>query len=782
MNINDGRNYFPSSSTENLVERLLINRHNPGTLQVQQQSAEVIGDNKVSVLNQAVQGGVNVMNLQVNGPIRSKEPVPARNRVLTKYENKRRSSENQEALYNIRQADDRFIYGHYLDQQLADKAKQKVFNKPSINFREQVKETTLFEGFKTGFSADSLKSMAGMTTFDLDFKDANESGVLRFNQDNIGALGISNTQAASMSPGSNYNPLLLTSPLNKYDQRYAPGTPDERINFYTGERAYVSKGERQLQAREMATSEYAKERRALQQMANDAANKTPHNPRAGVAEFKRGFLNVQPYVTETFAEEQAGRHDVNENFVDRVNLTTDRGFDHMRDIQQAVELEDSPAIAEIKSDQFNQNVIRKIHSDNGDAKLFGTTGSKPVGLSTGLGGLYETFVNLYTKDALLKDVVQGTLSTKDRKTKEYKNETFQTHVTENLSANSFGLESTSETSDSRYLAKKNYKTNLSSYGDISKDKDISYKFKESFETVKEMSDARADAKKDFKNQTLAQKIFSSIKSGLGLETTEDKEDFRYDNTVKVGYTRRVFEDQQLRDRLKELEVRNNDFDVKTGKYTVFENGRHKDFSSSSTLATEIIEPMSLLETSDGTVIRTVVVKENDVCKIIQVRKSGDFKEYVTGAMPTEMLEGILGHGLKTLDDSNSRFNNLVGLNAHDHVAINIILEEMPEKLKLESTRPLNIYQRDLLDTTLPKIGCITETKVIVEQLNEDHRGDAISAKQITSGRTEHLETTQRIIQTQTLKEDRQQVSRDWQKQNFAKDTNPAKYTARFNDL
>ena len=159
-----------------------------------------------------------------------------------------------------------------------------------------------------------------MNTFDLDFKDANESGVLRFNQDNVGALGISNSHASSMCPKydteQNYNPLLLTSPLNKYDQRYKPGTPDERMNFYTGERAHISKGERQLQAREMATSEYVKEKIQLQQMANDAANKTPHNPRAGVAEFKRGFLNVQPQVSTEFSENQAGRHDVNENFVE----------------------------------------------------------------------------------------------------------------------------------------------------------------------------------------------------------------------------------------------------------------------------------------------------------------------------------------------------------------------------------------------------------------------------------------------------------------------------------
>lgn len=741
MNLNDGRYYFPSSSTENLVERLLINRHNPGTLQIQQQQAQVIGDNKVSVLNQAVQGGANIMNLQVNGPIREKEPVPARNRVLTKFENKRRDTEQQEALYNLRQADDRFIYGHYLDQQLADKAKQKVFNKPSINFREQVKDVHTFEGFKS----DSLKEIAGMNTFDLDFKDANESGVLRFNQDNIGAGGI-----ASISGGmfggmggsvvrDSYNPLLLTSPQNKYDQRYAPAMPDERMTYYTGERAYISKGERQLQAREMATSEYAKERRALQQMANDAANKTPHNPRAGVAEFKRGFLNSQPFATESFTENQAGRHDVNENFVDRVNLTTDRGLDHMRDIQQAVELEDSPAIAEIKSDQFNQNVIRKVHTDNGDAKLFGSSTYRPTGYSTGLGGLYETFKNFATKDMLLKDIVQGSLSSKDR----------QTHTKAFTS-----------------LAQQAQEQEL----DLGLQSD------------RALSDDRYSSKRDFK-ESFGKQLIQSIKSGLGLETKTSEEDVRYDTSLKVGYTKKVFEDKVLRERLRELAERKNEFDIKSGKYAVFENGRHKEFKNETVQSSDISEPMSLLETPDGTIIRTMVVKENDVCKIIQVRKSGDYKEYLSGTIPTEMLEGILGHELKVVDDSKTRFN-LVGLNAHEHAAVNVVLEELPGMLKLESTRPINVYQRDLLDSTVPKIGCITEVKVLEQQLNEDRRGDTINQKQLASERIapERLETTQRIIQTQQLKEIHSDVSRDWQKQNFAKDTNPAKFTARFNDI
>ena len=738
MSINEGRNYFPSSMTENLVEKLLINRHNPNTLQVQQESAQVIGDNKVSTLNQTVQGGSNVMNLQVNGNIRTKEPVPKRNRVLTKYENKRRSTENQEALYNIRQADDRFVYGNYLDQQLADKAKQKVFNKPSINFREQLKNVQTFDGFKS----DSLKSVYGMNTYDLDFKDANESGVLRFNQDNIGALGISNNQ--------NYNPLLLTSTENKYDQRYGQSIPDERLTFYTGERPFISKGERQLQAREMAISEYAKERRDLQQIANDAANKTPHNPRAGVAEFKRGFLNVQPSISESFVENQIGRHDVNENFVERVNLTTDRGLDHMRDIQQSVINEDSPAIKEIKSNQFNQNVIRKIHSDNGDTKLFGTTSNRPTGLYAGLGNLYETFKNITTKDKLLKDIVQGSTQLRDRQsyTKDYKNNSV---LTKDLQQMKFGLETEKYNSDVRYLDKRDYKT-------------------ESF------------------GKKLLDMIKSSLGLGMNIQSKSEETDQRFDNTVKIGYSNPLFEDQQLRNRLKELETRYNNFDINNGKYIVIENGKHKDFSNNILSKSDIVEPMSLLETKDGTVVRTIVIKENDICKIMQLRKSGNYHEYITSSIPLEMLEGLLGHELETLssttNEKDMRYNNLIGLNAHDHIAINIILEELPEKLKFESSRPLNIYQRNLLNTTIPKIGCITENKILSEQLNNLSRNDTVTQKQIISERSNDIkqETTQRMIQLQNLKEDRQQVSRDWQKQNFAKDNNPAKYTARFNDL
>ena len=318
------------------------------------------------------------------------------------------------------------------------------------------------------------------------------------------------------------------------------------------------------------------------------------------------------------------------------------------------------------------------------------------------------------------------------------------------------------------------------------------------ETEKYISDSRYSDKKDYKTESFGKKLLDIIKSSLGLgmniQSKSEELDQRFDNTVKIGYSNSLFEDQQLRDRLKELEIRYNNFNVNNGKYIVVENGKHKDFSNNILSNSDVVEPMSLLETKDGTVVRTIVIKENDICKIMQLRKSGDYQEYITSSIPLEMLEGLLGHELETLssttNDKDIRYNNLIGLNAHDHIAIKIILEELPEKLKFESSRPLNIYQRDLLNTIIPKIGCITENKILSQQLRElDEtedlsRNEIITSKQIISERSndERQETTQRMIQLQNLKEDRQQVSRDWQKQNFAKDNNPAKYTARFNDL
>ena len=312
------------------------------------------------------------------------------------------------------------------------------------------------------------------------------------------------------------------------------------------------------------------------------------------------------------------------------------------------------------------------------------------------------------------------------------------------------------------------------------------------ETEKYNSDVRYLDKRDYKMESFGKKLLDMIKSSLGLgmniQSKSEETDQRFDNTVKIGYSNPLFEDQQLRDRLKELETRYNNFDINNGKYIVIENGKHKDFSNNILSKSDVVEPMSLLETKDGTVVRTIVIKENDICKIMQLRKSGNYHEYITSSIPLEMLEGLLGHELETLssttNDKDIRYNNLIGLNTHDHIAINIILEELPEKLKFESSRPLNIYQRDLLNTTIPKIGCITENKILSEQLNNLSRNDTVTQKQIISERSNDTkqETTQRMIQLQNLKEDRQQVSRDWQKQNFAKDNNPAKYTARFNDL
>jgi hypothetical protein len=205
------------------------------------------------VVNQVVQGGVAMINPICNGNYEQIKVVPQQNRVQTKYENRRRDNHKINAIYDIRSNQSR-ISGQPLNE-LHESAKQKVFNKPSINYR--------FEG-------NTINDMNGnqINTYN---EYNNDYSLAEFydtscNEDE-GTISI-----------VGYNPFLESSSQNK-SHGLNNTRADERLNHYTNERAYMSKGDRIKQAAALAKSSDNVQKRLFQQNAWEQATGHVRAPR-----------------------------------------------------------------------------------------------------------------------------------------------------------------------------------------------------------------------------------------------------------------------------------------------------------------------------------------------------------------------------------------------------------------------------------------------------------------------------------------------------------------------
>lgn len=341
----EGRTNFPVNTHENLIEKLQMSRNSSFAPEIQG-----IGDLKEPALNQSVGGGFNIQNLQTTGPMREKPVIPVKGRVLTKYENKRRDTQTTEALYdwrnNVSMNNEGKVTPNYYLNSLNERAKSKVFNKPSINYRfQQEKPSKTFEEFKSQHLPQTFYDVAEI--------ESSDSGLIKFNADGCGSVAVNPTT---------YNPFLAISSGNKPNGTMA--YPDERMTHYGGERAFMSKGDRIKMATDLANSEYNKERRQLQNEANDALKGIVHAPRQ-VASFGRG-------INTTFRDDGYSSHDININQREREEAFVPRSSDFHRQayIQQQVDINEGEKMREIKKDVIDKTIQRQIHKDNDDPSLF----------------------------------------------------------------------------------------------------------------------------------------------------------------------------------------------------------------------------------------------------------------------------------------------------------------------------------------------------------------------------------------------------------------------------
>lgn len=370
MNFYEGNGFYPTTETKNVQQRLLETRNNPLQNYVLNQYVQMSGQINRPVSNQAIDGGMSYLNPKIQGEIRYQPVVSGKptNRVLTKYENNRRSSDRREALYDVR--NNQSLYGatkipdnKYL-KRLQDQAKQKVVQKNGVNYQFQHASDK-----PQTFSQYSMIETYASPEFTLNGLD-NENGTLNF-------LSLKEPEVDEIS----YNPMLASSKGNNSRFNIKPGNPDERMTRYSGERPYVTSGDRKIQAREFATSERVKELSALQKQANNAMKGINRTARQIGHAFGQG-IRVNYHDVDLDTDNKLKQN--NEN-LDRVDMSSGEEFrikktEHFlprqtdikrqQHIQQDVGNYYEPEFKKDMNAITEKDIVRKIHGDNDDIKLF----------------------------------------------------------------------------------------------------------------------------------------------------------------------------------------------------------------------------------------------------------------------------------------------------------------------------------------------------------------------------------------------------------------------------
>ena len=349
MNINSinfdvGRGIFPSSNAENWLDIMRASRQDPIHNYTYNSSIKGIGDVKTPLEYQAVQGGFNIMNPAIQ-TVRQIPLVSDKHRYPVKYENKRKDKQATEALFDIRNNTSlnnstRVPPNYYLDK-LKESARGKVrMSNTAEAMRVQYPNSN--EYFITGNSKIDNPYIStpqySMENFNVGSKD---DGILRFADLSYpGSSSNFGTGSRNRVETPSYNPFLPQSSQNKSNPSGTPAYPDERMTRYSGERKYMTKGDRILMAADLAQSDLAKERRQLQAQAQDSLNRAGHAPRMYGADLSKGINTLSSYSLVNSMRENG--------ILQPGEISRDRGLKHAG-------LKETPLIQQFSNNQFNFN-------------------------------------------------------------------------------------------------------------------------------------------------------------------------------------------------------------------------------------------------------------------------------------------------------------------------------------------------------------------------------------------------------------------------------------------
>lgn len=262
MNFNNVSSLGSFQNNGNLIQDLILSKSNPLHNFTMNETINAFGTVSSGAYNQITPNSpMSMINPQLSGPMNLPSVVPKRNTVMTKYDNKRRDTIDQIALFDWRNNTSlnnaTKVPANYYQEKLTEKAKDKVRTKQMMSGY-----STQYANSYDEFSKELVEKKEGYNMSEISKKD--------------GGYILDYSEANSVVTPS-YNPLLPKSSSNKPIND--PSYPDERMTHNFSDRPYTTKGDRQLQARELATSQMMKERRQLQAEAEQAMYGTIKAPR-----------------------------------------------------------------------------------------------------------------------------------------------------------------------------------------------------------------------------------------------------------------------------------------------------------------------------------------------------------------------------------------------------------------------------------------------------------------------------------------------------------------------
>ena len=315
------------NQSSNLIQNLIMSKSNPLHSFTMNETINAYGTVSGGAENQITPNSpMAMLNPQLNGPMNLPSVIQTRKTVMTKYDNKRRDTIDQIALFDWRNNtslnNSTRVPANYYQEQLTKNAKDKVRTKQ------------MMEGYSTQFAGDIYSEFSDQAIDKATSKQDYTTN--EFKKKDLGyVLDYGNPNAVQVP---SYNPLLRKSQSNRPidDPSYA----DERLTHNFSDRPYTTKGDRQLQAREIATSQMMKERRQLQAESEQAMYGTVKAPRKDNPNIGMGIK------TQYF-------DDVNTN----VDFRKDSN-DTIKNIKSAIDISTSnkPHLFRNESEQ-NQNIL-----------------------------------------------------------------------------------------------------------------------------------------------------------------------------------------------------------------------------------------------------------------------------------------------------------------------------------------------------------------------------------------------------------------------------------------
>lgn len=713
--MNEGRSYFPSTVTESLVDKMRLNKARPISTYMQNEVIKSTGDVTINNPNQPVGGGLVFSNLQVNGPTRQRPIVQTKSRIMNKYENKRFDVPVNEGLYDWRSNETRSGYKYnYIQGQLDQRAKNKVFNKPMYNYQTQPNRVDskdkgtaggayipyIFDNVQIGDVKQSFNNPSVEQVEGAKFKNNFEEGTIQMGtMVEDGGMGFGSLMQQQMKT----NPLLhgqfsgnsMLTGLKQSEQGNTPyriqtdrsvnyGTtyPDERMTRYSGERQYTTSGDRQLAARNLATSQANQERRQLQSAAYASLEGIARAPRKNVPNMSQGvnddYQDVSIVTTNnsTYEVDKAGRKATRQ--VDKEAMAKEKYVARDSLVNRTVLL--NPRYGESKLGNTQNELINPIYPQgsfaNRSDKIDRLTMVQPQSRVNTQQVMEEVQRRTYEEDTKRK------IYEDDGPTLFQQSKVDKTRVFEDIDRT--GLNDTSITE-------------------------------------------RAKQELDKKPLQLVSKVYEGFKSFFGI-SPKQRED--YERRLQTDDQRISDENTKHRYVARVGTTSGNDAMIHIDKnaktaYWVVENGRIKNvsegFKDPNTYKQQVLEtkPIGIL-VSEKDMQSIALTKNGDRIKIIQKIVDEDGTKYISINVDRVEFEKMLDHPVRVIDKNKQQQlasmkniqEDICELTFEEYIKVKKIVDELPGIMKLMSDKPLTEFHRELLDEN--KLPFLTNSRKLAE--------------------------------------------------------------------